>query len=81
MNIIDKIEKKKIGKVEKNVPLKKCTTYKAGGIAEVIVTPKSLDKLIELLKLLKENNVNYKILGNGSNLVFYNIKLSLLFTG
>lgn len=70
MNIIDKIEKKKIGKVEKNVPLKKCTTYKAGGIAEVIVTPKNVEKLIELLKLLKGNNVNFKILGNGSNLVF-----------
>ena len=70
MNIIDKIEKKKIGKVEKNVPLKKCTTYKAGGIAKVIVTPKNVDKLIELLKLLKENNINFKILGNGSNLIF-----------
>ena len=70
MDIIEKIEKRKIGKVEKNVPLKKCTTYKAGGIAKVIVTPKSVDKLIELLKLLKENNVKFKILGNGSNLIF-----------
>lgn len=70
MNIIESIEKSKIGKVEKNVPLKKCTTYKAGGIAEVIVTPKSVGKLILLLKLLKENNVNFKILGNGSNLLF-----------
>ena len=70
MEIIEKIERKKIGKIEKNVSLKKCTTYKAGGIAEAIVTPKSVDKLIELLKLLKENNVNFKILGNGSNLIF-----------
>ena len=70
MNIIERIEKNKIGKVEKNVPLKKCTTYKAGGIAKVIVTPKNVDKLIELLKLLKENNINFKILGNGSNLIF-----------
>ena len=70
MNIIEKIEKSKIGKVEKNVPLKKCTTYKAGGIAEVIVTPKNVEKLILLLKLLKENNTNFKILGNGSNLLF-----------
>ena len=70
MNIIDEIEKRKIGKVETKVPLKKCTTYKAGGIADVIVTPKNVDKLIQLLKLLKENKVKYKILGNGSNLVF-----------
>lgn len=70
MNIVEKIEKRKIGKVEKNVPLKRCTTYKAGGIAELIVTPKSIDKLIELLELLKNENIGFKILGNGSNLIF-----------
>ena len=70
MSIINEINKLKIGKVEKMVPLKRCTTYKAGGIAKIIVIPKNVDKLIELLKLLKENNIGYKILGNGSNLVF-----------
>ncbi len=70
MNIIKSIEKLKIGKVEKNVSLKKYTTYKAGGTAKVIVSPKNIDKLLELLKLLKDNNVEYKILGNGSNLIF-----------
>lgn len=70
MNIVKSIEKLKIGKVEKNVSLKKYTTYRAGGTAKVIVSPKSIDKLLELLKLLKDNNVEYKILGNGSNLIF-----------
>lgn len=70
MNIVKSIEKLKIGKVEKNVSLKKYTTYRAGGTAKVIVSPKSIDKLLELLKLLKDNNVAYKILGNGSNLIF-----------
>jgi UDP-N-acetylmuramate dehydrogenase len=70
MSIELEISKRKIGKVEKNVSLKRCTTYRAGGIARIIVTPKSIEKLIELLKLLKENNKNYKILGNGSNLIF-----------
>lgn len=70
MNIVKYIEKLKIGKVEKNVSLKKYTTYRAGGTAKVIVSPKSIDKLLELLKLLKDNNVEYKILGNGSNLIF-----------
>ena len=67
MNIVKSIEKLKIGKVEKNVSLKKYTTYRAGGTAKVIVSPKSIDKLLELLK---DNNVEYKILGNGSNLIF-----------
>lgn len=70
MNIVKSIEKLKIGKVEKNVSLKKYTTYRAGGTAKVIVSPKSIDKLLELLKLLKDNDVEYKILGNGSNLIF-----------
>jgi len=70
MNIINQIEKLKIGKVDRKVSLKKCTTYRAGGVAEVIVTPKNIDKLIELLKLLKKENIGYKILGNGSNLIF-----------
>lgn len=70
MNIVKSIEKLKIGKVEKNVSLKKYTTYRAGGTAKVIVSPKSIDKLLELLKLLKDNNIEYKILGNGSNLIF-----------
>ena len=64
------IEKRKIGKCEKNIPIKKITTYKAGGIASLIVTPKNKDKLLELLKLLNDKNIKYKILGNGSNLLF-----------
>jgi len=70
MNIIKEIEKLKIGKIDKNASLKKYTTYKAGGIAKVVVYPKSIDKLISLLELLKKEDIKYKILGNGSNLVF-----------
>ena len=70
MNLVKQIEKLKIGKVETKVDLRKCTTYKAGGKADIIVSPKSTDKLIELLKLLQQEKVDFKILGNGSNLVF-----------
>ena len=70
MTLEKEIENRKIGKIETNVSLKKCTTYKAGGIAKIVVTPKNINKLIELLKLLKEKNIDYKILGNGSNLIF-----------
>lgn len=70
MNLIKELEKNKIGKIEKNVSLKKYTTFKVGGRANLIVTPKNIDKLVLLIKILKENNINFKILGNGSNLVF-----------
>lgn len=59
-----------IGKVEKNISIKKLTTYKVGGLAKVLIFPKNEDKLITLLKLIKKNNFSYKIIGNGSNLIF-----------
>ena len=68
--IIDLIKRKNIGKIEENVSLKKYTTYCAGGKARAIVYPKSTDLLVKLLKILRQNNIKYKILGNGSNLLF-----------
>jgi len=59
-----------IGKIETNVSLKKCTTYRVGGIAKFIVYPKNVNSLVKLIKYLKNKNIKYKILGNGSNLLF-----------
>ena len=70
MNIVGKIEKAEIGKVEKSPLLSKYTTYKVGGKALAIVYPKNVVNLIRLLKLLREEKVKYKILGNGSNVLF-----------
>ena len=69
-NIIEQIKTFNIGKIEENVSLKKYTTYNAGGIARCIVYPRNVNALIRLLKLLETNNIKYKILGNGSNLLF-----------
>lgn len=69
-DIINKIEKNDIGKVFKNVSLSKYTTYKVGGKAMGIVYPKNVDKLITLIKILNRDKVKYKVLGNGSNLLF-----------
>jgi len=68
--IILRIKKSSIGKVLTDVSLKEYTTYKIGGIAKVMVFPKSVDSLIELLKILKEFNINYMVLGLGSNVIF-----------
>ena len=68
--IIDLIKSKNIGKIEENVSLKKYTTYCSGGIARAIVFPKSVDALVMLLNILKKSPIKYKILGNGSNLLF-----------
>lgn len=70
MNIINEIEKLDIGRVEANVSLSKYTTYKVGGIALALVYPKSVNKLISLVKLLISSKIKYKVIGNGSNLLF-----------
>ena len=68
--IINYIKDKNIGKYETNYSIKKLTSYKVGGKTRLLVFPKDEEKLILLLKLLKKNKVNYKIIGNGSNLLF-----------
>lgn len=68
--VINFIKKNNIGTLLKNVSLKKYTSYKIGGTAKVMIYPKNIDKLILLLNKLNKDNISYKVLGNGSNLIF-----------
>lgn len=70
MDILQEINKMNIGEVFKNSSLKNYNTYKIDSRAEYIVYPKNVDRLIELLKFIKENGIRYKILGKGSNVIF-----------
>ena len=56
--------------VKLNESLKLHTTYKVGGNCKYFITPKDLNELIDLVKYLKEKNIKYMILGNGSNTIF-----------
>ena len=67
---IDDIKKLKVGKVIENIDLKKYTTYKAGGIGRVLVIPKDIESLQKLFNYINKNNIKYKMLGLGSNLIF-----------
>lgn len=69
-NIKEEIRKNKIGECVENMPLSKYTTYRVGGNAALIVYPEDATKLIKLIEMLRKNNVKYKILGNGSNIIF-----------
>lgn len=62
----------KYGKVKENVDLKSYNTYKVSTISKYLIDVKSEELLVNLIKYLKENNINYFILGNGSNVVFPN---------
>ena len=52
-DIITFIKRKKIGTIKTNINLSNYTTYKVGGNAKVLVYPKNIIKLIELLKEIK----------------------------
>ena len=68
--MLKELEELNIGKIDTNVSLKKCTTYRVGGNAKFIAYPKDVNSLVKLIKYLKNKNIKYKILGNGSNLLF-----------
>lgn len=60
------------GRVLENVLIKDYTTYKLSGKLSKVVYPKSVIDLQQLLKYLNDANIKYKVIGNGSNLIFVN---------
>lgn len=67
---LKEVESNDIGKIQRDVFASKFTTYKVGGLVRAIIYPKNTDKLVLLCKLIKKYKIKYKILGNGSNLLF-----------
>lgn len=58
-----------IGKVLLDEPMKNHTSFKIGGPADIMIIPGNEKELIEGIKICKDNNINYYIMGNGSNLL------------
>ena len=67
---LKEVKDQNIGKIEEDVFLSKYTTYKVGGLAKCVIYPMDISKLVRLIKLIKKYNVKYKVIGNGSNLLF-----------
>lgn len=66
---IDLIKEKSLGEVEENVSFKALTTYRTGGNAKYVVYPNNINDLQEILNILNKNDISYKVLGNGSNIL------------
>ena len=49
-------------------PMKKHTTFRIGGPADIYVEP-SVTSMVPLIALLREKNVPFMVIGNGSNLL------------
>ncbi|MEG1705500.1 MAG: UDP-N-acetylmuramate dehydrogenase [Clostridia bacterium] len=56
-------------KIKYNEPMNKHTTMKVGGNADILILPTNIDEVISVIKYVKENNIPFKVLGNGSNTV------------
>ncbi len=50
-------------------PMKKHTTFRIGGPADYYLCPHSTEELQKILQICRENNIDFFILGNGSNLL------------
>lgn len=55
----------------KDVPLPQKTWIKTGGICECWVMPQSVEQLTKVCRFLYENNIDFDILGQTSNIFFH----------
>lgn len=55
--------------VRENEPMAEHTSFKAGGRADLFVEPQSEEQLRKVLQLYNKENVNYMVIGNGSNVL------------
>lgn len=62
----------KYGKVYTNVDLTSYNTYRINSSADYLIEVESVDKLVELLTYIKDNQLKYYVLGGGSNVILPN---------
>ena len=55
--------------VKENESMASHCTFRCGGNAELFVTPGSIDELTQVVALCRENDVEFLVIGNGSNLL------------
>ena len=69
INYKDIFSKVDVGEVLYDEPMKNHTTFKIGGPCDVLVMPNTIEQILNVLNLVKENDLAYMIIGNGSNLL------------
>lgn len=52
-----------------NEPMKQHTTFKIGGPADYFVTPQSVEEIRAVINCIRDEDIPYCIIGNGSNLL------------
>ncbi len=75
MDYISIFEKLNLPYREKEL-MSRHTTFKIGGPCDFMVEPYTVNEVKELISLLKENNLKYFVMGNGSNLLVSDLGIS-----
>ena len=55
--------------VKINALMKEHINFEVGGPADILLIPSKVEQIIESIKICKENNLPYFVMGNGSNLL------------
>lgn len=56
-------------KIKINELMKEHINFEVGGPADILLIPSKVEQIIESIKICKENNIPYFVMGNGSNLL------------
>ncbi|WP_042456182.1 UDP-N-acetylmuramate dehydrogenase [Neobacillus dielmonensis] len=67
--ILKELQELNIGKVKQNEPLSSHTTIKIGGPADIFVEPSSIENLKKVMNVINRNQVDWRAIGRGSNLL------------
>lgn len=62
-------ELQQYGQVQEHVSLRTMTTLRIGGNARIVVYPKNILALTQVIREIKEADVPFKLIGKGSNLL------------
>lgn len=62
-------EQLKFAKILIDEPMKNHTSFKIGGPVDVMVIPRCIEELVETINICKKNDIDYYIMGNGTNLL------------
>ena len=68
-SIYNKLVGLKVGDVLVDEPMKNHTTFEIGGPCDYMVVPHSYDEVRRLVEFLRKNEINFMVIGNGSNLL------------
>lgn len=62
-------ESANVGQVLVNESMKKHTSFEIGGPVDFMILPESEEEIVNAVKLCREKQINYFVMGNGSNLL------------